>query len=187
MLRLERCRMMGMVFTELLEMVESKFSFDVVDAVLARSGASGSYTSVGNYDDADLVKIVVALSEETGVPVPDLLHAYGAHLFGRFVALFPVFFEAHTDAPSFLKGLESHVHTEVRKLYSNAHPPLFTSNDLPGGGLALEYRSKRALWRFAQGLLESTLAHYGGGHRLGAVTDLSDGAGTHVRFDILPA
>lgn len=179
--------MMGMVFTELLDMVESRFSFDVVDAVLARSGSSGSYTSVGNYDDAELVKIVVALSEETGVPVPDLLHAYGAHLFGRFAALFPAFFVAHTDAPAFLKGLESHVHTEVRKLYPAAHPPLFTWSDLPDGGIALEYRSRRALWRFAQGLLDSTLAHYGGRHRIGAITDLSDGAGTHVRFDILPA
>jgi hypothetical protein len=121
------------------------------------------------------------------VPVPDLLHAYGTHLFGRFLALFPAFFEAHTDARSFLKGLESHVHTEVRKLYPTAHPPMFTWSDLPDGGLALEYRSRRALWRFAQGLLDATLAHYGGGHGLGAVTDLSDGAGTHVRFDILPA
>jgi len=108
-------------------------------------------------------------------------------LFGRFVTLFPAFFEEHPDAPSFLKGLESHVHTEVRKLYPAAHPPLFTWTDLPNGGILLEYRSRRALWRFAQGLLEATLAHLGGGHRLGAVTDLSDGSGTHVRFEVVPA
>lgn len=39
--------MLGMVFTELLEMVEEVWSFEVADAVLARAGSSGVYTSVG--------------------------------------------------------------------------------------------------------------------------------------------
>lgn len=179
--------MMGMVFTELLDMVEARFSLDMVDAVLARSGARGVYTSVGNYDDAELGAIVTALSAETGVPVPDLLHAYGSHLLHRFVALFPGFFDGQPDAIGFLRVLETHVHTEVRKLYAAAHPPLFTCADGDGGVLWLEYRSPRGLWRFAQGLLEATLAHYGDRHQVGAVTDLSGGAGTHVRFEVRPA
>lgn len=179
--------MMGMVFTELLEMVEQKFSFETADAVVRRAGARGSYTSVGNYDDAELVALVVALSAETDIPVPDLLHAYGVHLFGRFHALFPHYFTPHADAPAFLRGLESHVHTEVRKLYEAARPPLFTWEPTAGGGGTLEYRSPRGLARFAQGLLEACLAHYGGGHRLASVVDLSGGASTHVRFDVVPA
>ena len=90
--------MMGMVYTELLEMIEARFSFDMVDAVLERSGASGSYTSVGDYADDELVGIVVALSEETQTPVSDLLYAYGEYLGGRFVELFPAFFNAHERA-----------------------------------------------------------------------------------------
>jgi Haem-NO-binding len=178
--------MMGMVFTELLDMVEERHSLDVVDKVLARAGARGSYTSVGNYDDAELVAIVVALSEESGVPVPDLLHAYGEHLFGRFYTLFPQFFDVHGDALAFLRGLESHVHTEVRKLYPVAHPPLFSSVERADGGIDLDYRSRRALGVFARGLLEACLRHYGGRHHLAHVEDLSGGAGTHVRFRILP-
>lgn len=178
------CRMMGMVFSELLEMVESKFSFDLVDRVIARSGARGAYTSVGNYSDEELVAIVGALSEETGVPVSDLLHTYGRHMFGRFVALYPGFFSAHADAPSFLRVLESHVHTEVRKLYASAAPPLFVVERDANGTLWLDYRSRRALWCFAQGLLEACLEHYGHTEATLAVQDLSDGAGTHVRFEI---
>lgn len=179
--------MMGMVFTELFDMVEEKFSLDLVDAVIERSGTRGSYTSVGNYPDEELVSIVVALSETTGIAVPDLLYAYGNHLFGRFVALFPVFFTPHTSAASFLVGLESHVHTEVRKLYSNARPPLFTFESRPDGRLLLEYQSNRGLWQFAHGLLEACLAHFGSGHRVGTITDLSEGAGTHVRFELEPS
>ena len=176
--------MMGMVFTELLDMVEEKFSMDVVDATLERSGAGGSYTSVGYYEDAELVKIVVALSEESGIAVPDLLYTYGVHLFDRFVALYPTFFTPHSDAPSFLKGLESHVHTEVRKLYSNAKPPLFTFETEASGRMLLDYNSDRGFWKFAEGLLHACLKYFKSVHHVVDVTDLSDGAGTHVRFSI---
>lgn len=179
--------MMGMVFTELLDMVESRFSLDVVDAVVARAGAKGSYTSVGNYDDDELVRLVGALSAETNVPVPDLLHAYGFHLFGRFVALFPTFFAPHDSAPAFLSGLESHVHTEVRKLYASARPPLFSLQRNDDGSWFLEYRSARGLWRFAQGLVEACLGHFGSKQKLVEVADLSGGAGTHVRFVLVDA
>jgi len=178
--------MMGMVFTELFDMVEEKFSLDMVDGVIERSGSRGSYTSVGNYPDEELVRVVVALSETTGIAVPDLLYAYGTHLFGRFVTLFPGFFVAHQSAASFLVGLESHVHTEVRKLYATARPPLFTFEAEPDGRLILEYRSNRGLWKFAHGLLEACLAHYGSQHRVNAMIDLSEGAGTHVRFELEP-
>jgi hypothetical protein len=179
--------MMGMVYTELLDMVEAKFSIDLVDKVLARANLTGSYTSVGNYEDSELVAIVVALSDESGIPVPALLHTFGEHLFGRFYALFPAFFDAHSDAPAFLRGLESHVHTEVRKLYPVARPPMFSSVDRSDGGMDLHYESRRALGVFAQGLIEACLRHYGDRHRLEAVEDLSDGAGTHVRYTIIPA
>jgi hypothetical protein len=179
--------MMGMVFTELLEMVEKKFSFDMVDAVVHRAGARGSYTSVGNYDDAELVALVSALSVETGVAVPDLLHAYGDYLFGRFFTLFPQFFAPHRDAPSFLSVLESHVHTEVRKLYSEARPPLFTWEATGDGGGYLEYRSSRGLARFAHGLLEACLVQFGAQHRIDSAEDLSGGASQHVRFHIVSA
>ncbi len=179
--------MMGMVFTELLDMVEAKFSLDVVDRVLARARLPGTYTSVGNYADTELVAIVVALSEETSIPVEDLLYVYGEHLFGRFYALFPHFFDAHTDATSFLRGLESHVHTEVRKLYPAAHPPLFSSVLHDDGRMDLHYESRRALGAFARGLVVTCLRHYGDRHRLTGADDLSEGKGTHVRFTIVPA
>ena len=60
--------MMGMVYTELLEMIEARFSFDMVDAVRTFGGIC-SYTSVGDYADDELVGIVAALSEETQTPV----------------------------------------------------------------------------------------------------------------------
>jgi hypothetical protein len=49
--------MKGMVFTEFLEMVEAKFSADMVDDIISDSDLpnGGAYTSVGTYDHSELV------------------------------------------------------------------------------------------------------------------------------------
>lgn len=181
--------MLGMVYTEFLEMVEARFSFDTVDAIIEEAGVDGVYTAVGHYDDRELIALIEALSSVEGVPVDDLLHAYGRYLFDVFLSQFPQFFEGRADALAFLSVLESHVHTEVRKLYPNTSPPLFDMHtDLGAHGThQLSYRSDRGLWHFALGLLESTLAHYGGQHAVAEIEDHSGGAGTHVTFTIVEA
>lgn len=178
--------MLGMVFTELLEMVEQQHSFAVADRVVERANARGAYTSVGYYPDSELVALVQALSAETGTPVPQLLHAYGRHLLGCFRQGFPEFFAQAPTAEIFLGRLESHVHTEVRKLYPTARPPVFELVRTPQGELVMDYVSTRGLADFAEGLLVGLLEHY----RVDASglrrEDISGGAGTHVRFRLPP-
>jgi hypothetical protein len=176
--------MMGMVFTELLEMVEATYSLDVVDVILEQANASGVYTAVGYYDDAELVALLQALATQTGRGIGELLFDFGKHVFSRFLSGYPSFFLHAADAPGFLEGLESVVHKEVRKLYANAHPPLFVWQTLDADRFALEYRSQRALGEFAHGLLRACLAHYGDAHAIIAKEDCSGGLGTIVRFTI---
>jgi hypothetical protein len=174
--------MLGMVFTELMEMVETTFSFDVADEVLRKAGARGSYTSVASYPDEELIALVRALSEVTGTPEGELLRAYGRYLLRRFHRSFPAFFEGHDGAFGFLAGLETRVHTEVRKLYDSARTPYFVLHPEAEGARVLEYSSPRGLWQFAHGLLEATLEHFGHPVTTVEIDDLSGGAGTHVRF-----
>lgn len=49
--------MKGMIFTEFLEMVEEKFSMEMVDQILSESDlpSGGIYTSVGNYPHTEIV------------------------------------------------------------------------------------------------------------------------------------
>lgn len=179
--------MMGMVFTELLDMIEQTHSLDVVDAVLERAGLAGAYTSVGNYDDAELGALVAALHAETGAPVDDLLEAFGHHVFHAFVRAHGAYFAPHDTAVSFLRVLESHVHVEVRKLYPDARPPLFEVTHDEPAKFILDYRSDRGLYVFASGLIAACLTHFGNAHRMTAMTDLSEGQGTHVSFVLEPA
>ena len=56
--------MLGIIFTNLLDMVEDKMGYAMVDELLLSTGLDGSYTGVGHYDFEELLKIVLALSEK---------------------------------------------------------------------------------------------------------------------------
>jgi hypothetical protein len=154
--------MKGMVFTEFLEMVEDRWSPDMVDTLLDEVPleSGGSYTSVGVYGHEELVALVQGLSLRVGTPMPDLVRGFGAHLFGRFVAGHPKLFVGIDDAFDFLSRIEDMIHVEVLKLYPDASLPRFDI-ERDGDRLTLIYRSSRHFEDLAHGLVEGCLAHYG--------------------------
>jgi hypothetical protein len=174
--------MKGLVFTELMELVESAWSMDMVDAIIVRSkvASGGAYTAVGTYPHEEIVALVVALSEESKVPVPDLIHTFGKHLFGRFVLGYPRFFQGCTNTFQFLGGIESIIHAEVRKLYPDAELPTFDVVSAPGQ-LTLTYFSDHPFADLAHGLIDGCIAHFGEKitlHREAA----PQGSGAQARF-----
>lgn len=154
--------MKGMVFTEFLEMVESRFSADMVDDIIedANLPHGGAYTSVGSYDHSELVTMVSALSKRTDIAAPMLVHVFGEHMFGRFNILFPRFFVEVTSAMDFLEGIEKVIHTEVRKLYPDAQLPSFVCTRSLDG-LEMVYSSPRHFGDLAEGLIQGAVKHFG--------------------------
>lgn len=177
--------MKGMVFTEFLDMVEDRFGLEHADAVIEAGGGDhgGSYTAVGNYDYMEMVRMVVALSERSGVSVEVLLHAFGEHLFGVFQSKYGQFFAGTQSAIDFLASIEDTIHVEVRKLYPDAELPSFSYPERSDTRLVMEYRSSRPLAHFAHGLVDGCIAHFGDPVTV-TMQDLSDGAGTHARFTL---
>lgn len=177
--------MKGIVFTEFLEMVEDKFSEDMVDDIIedADLPSGGAYTSVGTYPHSEIVSLVVSLSNHSGIDVPTLIKTFGHHLFGRFSTLYPGFFPDGQEAFDFLESIENYIHVEVRKLYPDAELPTFDTQRDGEHKLIMLYQSKHPFATLAEGLIEGCLVHF----RVEAnVTahDLSDGAGTKVEFHI---
>lgn len=157
--------MKGIVFTEFLEMVEDQFSYEVADAMIQQAELphDGAYTSVGTYDHRELVRMVVALGKISETPLARLIHAFGLHLFGRFVVLYPAFFTGMDDALVFLSGIEARIHTEVRKLYPDAELPRFDIHLISPDHMEMIYRSERCFGDLAHGLIEACIVHFGGG------------------------
>ena len=175
--------MKGMVFTELLEMVEDKFSPEVADQIIEQANlrSGGIYTSVGTYDHNEMIELVYCLSKETGIPPAELVQSFGTYLFGRFRIMFPSYFEGISSSFGFLQRIEDYIHVEVRKLYPEAELPSFACDTPEPGCLRLTYRSTRPFAALAEGLIRGCIDHYGEAVDI-ETEDLSDGTGTAARF-----
>lgn len=180
--------MKGVVFTEFLGMVEQAHSPDVVDDLIAACDlpSKGAYTSVGTYDHGEIVQLVGALSAHTGVPVPELVRAFGEHLFGRFLATHPQLFAGVSTTFDFLSSVHGHVHREVLKLYPDAQLPHFETQRVGSDTLLMTYRSPRGMEDLAEGLIRATAAHFGARLILQREA-IRDAAGPAVRFTLRQA
>ena len=154
--------MKGIVFTEFLDMVAQRFSEELVDDMItdARLPHGGAYTSVGTYPHSEMVALVAAMSNRTQLSVDGLLEAFGHHLFGRFYLNYPQFMDSTTDPLEFLMGIETIVHTEVRKLYPDAQLPEFETQRIALDEIAMNYRSAHDFSALALGLIKGCAEHY---------------------------
>lgn len=155
--------MLGIVFTEFLEMVEDTFSFDAADNILESLGTGHptSFTAVGDYDHATLVKMVALLSKDTDTPIDDLIKAFGTHLFHRFAHHYPDFFDNISSSLDFLEGIENRIHTQVKKLYPQAELPTFDCVRQDDTTLVMTYSSVRPFGDLADGLIKGCGEHFG--------------------------
>ena len=154
--------MLGMVFTEVMEMVESRFSPALADRVLARADLphGGAYTAVGYYPHQEIVRLVQLLSEETGIATDDLVRGFGEHLLERFEQAYPELFAGKRTLYDFLASIEPHIHVEVRKLYPEAQLPHFEVLARGPRHLHLAYRSVRRMSALAEGLILGAASRY---------------------------
>ncbi|WP_461534652.1 heme NO-binding domain-containing protein [Spongorhabdus nitratireducens] len=177
--------MKGVVFTEFLEMVESQFSYEVVDAILekVKPESGGSYTTLGTYDHHEIVNMVVALSEETGTVAGDLIHAFGMHLFARFSQIHNSFFDGLESTFDFLERVEDYIHVEVAKLYPDAELPTLATERPEPGTLTVHYYSRRPFADLALGLIDGCIKHFDEKITVSR-KDLSEPAGTDAVFTL---
>lgn len=152
--------MKGIVFNLLADLVRRDYGEDTWDSLLDATALDGAYTSLDNYPDSDLMKLVGAASTALHVPPDELVRWFGRSALPLLAQKFPAFFAPHPDTRSFLLTLNDVIHPEVRKLFPGADVPEFDYESGPDGGLLMGYRSKRQLCAFGEGLIEGAAAHY---------------------------
>lgn len=153
--------MKGIVFVELIEMLEVKFGMETSDAIISCSSLpnNGAYTSVGTYPHEEAVRILVCASQKTGIEVPELLRQFGHHLFDVFLAGYPHFFEGMTHPFELLSKVDDYIHIEVLKLYPDAKLPRF-DHELEDNVMRLTYTSPRQMSSLALGLIQASKDHF---------------------------
>lgn len=154
--------MKGIVFTELMDMVEATFGLELMEDVLDDCSleSGGAYTAVGTYDHRELLEIVGVLSKHSDIPVKELVRKYGHHLFSRFHDMMPVFFEKPRSAFEFLESVHGYIHVEVKKLYPDASLPSFETERQSDETLIMIYKSQCPFADFAHGLMQGCVDFY---------------------------
>jgi hypothetical protein len=152
--------MKGVVFNLLEQLVARDYGEDAWDALLDASHLDGVYTSLGNYPDEHLIRLVGAAADELDMSPDDVVRWFGRNALPLFAGRYPQLFAPHDSTRSFVLTLNEIIHPEVLKLYPGAVVPEFdfASRD---GVLVMGYRSPRKLCAFAEGLLHGAADHYG--------------------------
>jgi predicted hydrocarbon binding protein len=151
----------GIVFNLLEEVVRVEYGEDTWDQLLDAAGTDGAYTSLGSYDDDELMRLVAAASAALGISPPEVVRWFGRKAVRLLAEKYPRFFEPHTSTRPFLLTLNNIIHPEVRKIYPGADVPVFDFDSSDEDELVLGYRSDRKLCSLAEGLIEGAADHFG--------------------------
>lgn len=152
--------MKGVIFNLLESVVVEAHGEDAWDELLDAAGVDGSYTSLGNYDDGQMEKLVACAAAKFGLGRNEVLRWFGQQAIPRLAKLYPDFFSAHHSARAFVESVNDVIHAEVRKLYPGANCPHFGIRQTAGGVVSLDYRSSRRMCALAQGFIEGAAAFY---------------------------
>ena len=175
--------MKGILFTEFLAFAEGELGPDIADQLTAEG--RGDYRPGATYEAGELEALIQRAATLSTRPTSELLRRFGASLFGRFAALYPVFFHDADSAVGFVARLDTFVHGELLKLYDDVQFPQMHCERPAPGRVEITYRSPRRLADLAEGLMRGCIAHFGDAIELER-TDLASAGGDQVvRFALV--
>ena len=152
--------MKGVVFNLLEGVVRSRLGDNTWDDLLDAAGVDGAYTSLGNYSDHEMGRLVQAAAQALGQSADEVLRWFGRHAMAELAERYPAFFCRHSDTRSFLLTLNDIIHPEVNKLYPGASTPVFDFDSSGSDVLLMGYQSSRKLCALAHGFIEGAGDHY---------------------------
>lgn len=174
--------MKGIIFTEFITIVESKFGLDVSQQMLDDANDSGVYTAVGSYDHRQLIKLIMSLSRITNIPTSQLQQTYGRLAFPALLQSLPILDIKTDNTFSFIEKVERHIHLEVKKLYPDATPPKFIFSNKTQSTMTMDYHSARCMGYVCMGLLEGCADYFN--QSLTITMQPMNTAQSHVRFSL---
>jgi hypothetical protein len=103
--------MKGVVFNLLEAVVRRDHGDDTWEALLEATEVDGAYTSLGNYPDEEMMKLVGAASSALKMPTDDVVRWFGRNALPLLAKKHPHFFDAHKSTRAFLLTLNDVIHS----------------------------------------------------------------------------
>ncbi len=154
--------MKGAIFKLLEDFVDATYGPDAFDALVESTELETDepFVGPGNYPPGDLLALVATAVAAHDTTVEQLLRAFGRHAFPSLARSVPTLMEGLDTPRAFLHGLESMIHTEVRKLDGEANPARFTVTEVDGTEILLRYESPFGLFPLVEGFLDGVADWY---------------------------
>lgn len=152
--------MKGVIFNSVAEAVIEFGGEQLWDDLLEKAGLTGVYTSLGSYDDAELLTLVKVAADALGKTIEETTEFVGELVFPHLSGRHRNLIANHTSTVSLLCELNDVIHPEVLKLYPDAAVPDFQTLLVDGNHLQLLYRSDRQLPALAAGLIRGAANLY---------------------------
>lgn len=147
--------MQGSIYTTFADMIIEKMGMEQWNELLEQTNpaSKGIYTSGQQYDDSELINMVVALSEKTGVAPEKLVEAFGQYLFDNLYKSSPANIAHIDNLRDFLLAIDNVIHAEVKRVHPDSYLPKFEYENGKDGELIMYYTSKRKLCHASVGLI----------------------------------
>lgn len=174
--------MKGVIFTELIEMMEDLMGLDFTNKVIedAQLENDGAYTAVGTYSHQDMFKLMQSLSKHAGNSQEKLLKSYGEYLFYRLSTTFARELAESPHAFSFLQKLKPIIRMEVLKFSPKAKVPLISTRLEDKNILEVSYSSNQNMSDLIEGIMRGCIGYYQ--ETISIERQLLEPDGSRVRF-----
>lgn len=180
--------MKGVIFNTFEAFICDTFGDEIYERILDETELETTEVIVGpgTYPAADLMALVGSAIRILDISLETALTEFGKYAFPRLAASIPDLMAELPDAESFFFGLESVIHTEVRKLDAEANPARFTPERVEDG-MVLHYESPLGLFPLVGGFIEGVAAWYDEPVRWEMVASEGTNASFHVQFGAAPS
>jgi hypothetical protein len=152
--------MHGLIFTELKKYVETKFDHATWEKLLEKAGQKHQlYLASAVYPDKDIVALVTAACELTGLPANAVLEDFGQFVAPDLVEQYKFLINPSWRLLDFLANTEDTIHKIVR-FHKGVTPPRLVTTRIADNQLVITYNSARKMCPLLKGIVKGAAAHF---------------------------
>ncbi|WP_343670120.1 heme NO-binding domain-containing protein [Chitinophaga sp.] len=154
--------MKGIIFNITESFITERFGDDVFDEIIESCSLTTRepFVSPGTYSDEDFIQIVTAASRKLNISTADFFKQLGHFAFFKLAGFYPQFVQSFSHPKEFLQTVDSIIHVEVRKLYSDTYLPVISYSSPAPNVLVITYFSQRKLYALMEGLIAGVADYF---------------------------
>jgi hypothetical protein len=153
--------MHGIIHLQLQRFVESRYGAKSWRELNRRAGLdSRVFTAVESYPDEDILRLVAEAVGLTGVPVSELLEAFGQFLVPTYLSVYGALVKPTWRTLDLLEHTEHTIHRVVRARQPGATPPELSVERASKNEVMVTYASRRRLCAVARGIIVGVAEHF---------------------------